>query len=237
VSGTNRPVSLEGRWDILYRDYADVYDEFARIPKVPDLGDLLNDRFSIAGQTVVDVGAGSGLSTLMVARHAREVVGVEVEPAMLAVARKRAETRDLDNVRFVLGDAEHLPLPDKSVDAAVAITLSNVDRRIAAAEMERVVRPGGTVIWDDVAPGWYGGELEPIITGEPRAVSTPRDDILAELGYGYVDLFMDQDYGTVEHLVNTYGFIHSKRAIDYIREHRLTTIRWKFRIRYKRITE
>jgi hypothetical protein len=50
-----------------------------------------------------------------------------------------------------------------------------------------------------------------------------------------MDVFMDQDYGTVERVVRTYGFIHSERAIDYIREHNLTTIRWKFRARFKRV--
>ena len=56
---------------------------------------------------------------------------------------------------------------------------------------------------------------------------------LAE-GLGPVqDVFMDQDYGTVEKAVRTYGFIHSKRAIDYIREHSITKIRWKARARFK----
>ena len=40
-----RPESLEGRWDILYRDYPEVYEEFARIPKVPDFIDVMVARF------------------------------------------------------------------------------------------------------------------------------------------------------------------------------------------------
>jgi len=233
MNETNRPVSLEGRWDILYRDYADVYEAFSRIPKVPDLEDILVTHFAISGKVVVDVGAGGGTSTFPLARHAAQVIGVEVEPAMLSVAREKARTLEVDNVRFELGDAQRLPLLDNSVDAAVAITLSNVDRRVVVAEMERVVRPGGLVLWVDVAPGWYGGELEPVITGKPRNETIPNDEILASLGYEAMDVFMDQDYGMVERLVSTYGFIHSKRVIDHIREHGLTTIRWKFRIRFK----
>ena len=50
-----------------------------------------------------------------------------------------------------------------------------------------------------------------------------------------MDVFMDQDYGSVEKAVRTYGFIHGKRAIDYIREHNVTTIRWKARARFKTV--
>jgi ubiquinone/menaquinone biosynthesis C-methylase UbiE len=233
-----RPESLEGRWDILYRDYPEVYEEWGQIPKDPDFIDVMVARFPLQGKLVADVGSGTGISTFKLAQHAEFVIGIEVEEAMMSVARESAKEHGLENVRFDLGDAEHLPLDDDSADAAIAITLAGGDVRTVAAEMERVVRPGGLVLRTDVAPGWYGGELGPIISGEPRD-ETPakgsRDDVLARLGYEAMDVFMDQDYGTVERAVRTYGFIHSKRAIDYIREHNLTTIRWKFRARFKTV--
>ena len=100
--------------------------------------------------------------------------------------------------------------------------------------MERVAKPGGLVLRVDVAPGWYGGQLEPVITGRPRDETAPegsRDAVLAALGYDAIDFFMDQDYGSVERAVRTYGFIHGKRVIEHIREHAVTRIRWKGRIR------
>jgi ubiquinone/menaquinone biosynthesis C-methylase UbiE len=232
----DRPESLEGRWDILYRDYPDVYEEWGRIPKVPDFLSVVMDRFPLEGKTAVDVGAGTGVSTFKIAARAASVIGVELEPAMLAIARETARERGVTNVRFELGNAENLPLDDDSVDAALAITLAGGETERAAAEMERVVRPGGLVLRGDVAPGWYGGELNPVITGAPRNETAPpdsRDGVLERLGYEAMDVFMDQDYGTVERCVRTYGFIHSKRAIDYIRDHNITTIRWKARARFK----
>ena len=234
-----RPESLEGRWDILYRDYPEVYEEWGRITKVPDFLEVLVARFPLQGKTLVDVGSGTGISTFGLAKHADFVIGIEVEEAMISVAREAAKAHGAGNVRFHLGDAEHLPLEDNSADAAMAITLAGCDTRRAALEMERVVRPGGLVLYADVAPGWYGGELEPVITGEPRDETAPegsRDAILATLGYEAMDIFMDQDYGTVDRVVRTYGFIHSRRAIDYIKEHHVTTIRWKFRARFKHTT-
>jgi ubiquinone/menaquinone biosynthesis C-methylase UbiE len=228
----SRPESLKGRWDILYRDYPEVYEEFGRIQKVPALIDLLAARFSLQGKTVVDVGSGTGISTFKLARYAAQVIGIEIKEAMIAIARERA----VENVRFELGDAEYLPFADGSVDAAVAITLAGGDVRAVALEMERVVRPGGLVLRADVAPGWYGGELNPVITGKPRD-ETPapgsRDAVLAEMGHEAWDVFVNQEYGTLERIVRTYGFIHSKRAIDSIRAHNVTTIRWKIRARFK----
>jgi ubiquinone/menaquinone biosynthesis C-methylase UbiE len=239
MADKQRPESLEGRWDILYRDYPEVYEEWGRIPKVPDFIDVMVARFPLAGKVVVDVGSGTGISTFQLAQHADFVIGIELEQAMISVATQSANQRGADNVRFHLGDAEHLPLDDNSVDVAAGITLAGGDVCKVAAEMERVVRPGGLVLRCDVAPGWYGGELGPVITGKPRDETAPagsRDAILASLGYDAMDVFMDQDYGTVERAVRTYGFIHSKRAIRYIRKHGVTTIRWKCRIRFKTVT-
>jgi SAM-dependent methyltransferase len=240
MADVERPESLEGRWDILYRDYPEVYDEWSRIPKVPRLIDVVAARFPLWGKVVVDVGSGTGASTFELAKYADFVIGVEIEEAMLSVAMENAKARGVENVRFELGHAENLPLEDDSVDAAVAVTLAGGDVRVVAAEMERVVRPGGLVLREDVAPGWYGGELGPVITGKPRdetPVKGSRDDVLAGLGYEYLDIFQDQDYGTVERLIRTYGFIHGKRAIDYACEHYLTTIRWKFRVRFKTVAQ
>jgi ubiquinone/menaquinone biosynthesis C-methylase UbiE len=184
MSESERPESLEGRWDILYEDYPEVYEEWGRIPKVPDFMDVMFARFPLDGKVVVDVGSGTGISTFKLAEHAGSVFGIEVEEAMIRLARDAARERGVTNVRFELGDAERLPLADDSVDAAIGITLAGGDVAKVATEMERVVRPGGLVLRGDVAPGWYGGELGPVITGKPRDETAPegsRDAVLASL--------------------------------------------------------
>lgn len=237
MQNVERPESLEGRWDILYREYPEVYEEWGQIRHVPDFLQVVVGRFSLTAKRVVDVGSGTGISTLKLAERASFVIGIEAEETMIAVARQTAENHGVKNVRFELGDAEHLPLADSSVDAAIAITLAGGDIREVASEMERVVRPGGLVLRGDVAPGWYGGDVMRFVEGEPDETALPdsRDAVLAGLGYEALDVFMDQDYGTAERAVRTYGFIHSKRAIDHIREHNVTTIRWKARARFKNV--
>jgi ubiquinone/menaquinone biosynthesis C-methylase UbiE len=236
VTERHRPESLEGRWDILYRDYPEIYEEWGRIPKHPDLMDVIAEQFPLAGLVVADVGSGTGISTFKLARHAERVIGIEPEEAMRSLATRLAAEQGFGNLAFVPGDAEHLPFTAASIDAVVAITLAGGDVAKVAAECERVAASGGVVLRADVAPGWYGGELNPIITGQPRDENPKpgsRDAVLSGLGYEYLDVFMDQDYGTVDNVVRTYGFIHGKRVIDYVVEHRTTTIRWKMRVRFK----
>lgn len=231
-----RPETIENRWDVLYRDYPEAYDEWARIPKRPTAVQAVDRHSSLLGLHVVDVGAGSGLSTFELAQYAAFVTGVEPEDGMLAIARESQRRQGVTNVRFLSGSAESLPLESGVADAAVAITLASAEVAAAAAEMERVTRQGGLVTRVDIAPGWYGGELDPVIYGRPRDEAAPagsRDDVLAKLGYAALDFFMDQDYGSVDEAVRTYGFIFGRRAIDHIREHRISAIRWKARIRYK----
>ena len=143
---------------------------------------------------------------------------MEIEPSMRALAIERAKAQSIGNVYFELGDAEHLPLEDSSVEAAFAITLADRDPAKMASEMERVVQPGGMVLRADVAPGWYGGDVNRKLSGEPAETAPlgSRDAVLAESGYEFMDIFMEQEYGTVERLVRTYGFIHSERAIEYV---------------------
>ena len=232
-----KPNSLEGRWDILYRDYPEVYDEWVKIPKVPDDIEIILARFPLEGKIVVDLGSGTGNSTFKLARYASFVIGIEIEPSMLAVAKENASLHGVTNVRFDLGDAEHLPLEDASVDAGVGMTLADRDPRQTASEMERVVRRGGQVLRVDVAPGWYGGDVYRTLSGEPPEIAAPgtRDAVLADLDYDFFDIFMEQEYGTVDRVVRTYGFIHSDRVIEYLRAHHLNKIRWKFRVRFKTV--
>ena len=63
-----------------------MYEEWGRIPKQPTSVQAINEHFPLRGLTVVDVGAGSGLSTFELARYAGFVTGVEPEDGMLAIA-------------------------------------------------------------------------------------------------------------------------------------------------------
>lgn len=232
---SNKPETIEGRWDILYRDFPEVYDEFAQVQKTPPLN--LAEKYNLAGKIIADIGSGTGDSSFVYAKVAKEVVGVEIEPAMLKVAEKRATDEQIKNVRFVLGEMEKIPLEDNSVDAVIGATLAPPHPeqfRGFASEAERITKTGGIIILLNIAPGWNGGELHDVIE-DYDDWGNQVDEILADCGFEYKDIFQDQEYGTIDKIVGTYGFIFGKKIIDYLKDHNKTNIRWKLRIRYKMV--
>jgi len=107
-----------------------------------------------AGATVLDLGCGAGLDSLIAARRVGaggRVVGIDFSDSMLARARQAAAAFGAD-VAFVRGDAEHLPLESAAVDVALVNGIFNLNpaRAHIFSELARVVRPGGHV---------YGAEL------------------------------------------------------------------------------
>jgi ubiquinone/menaquinone biosynthesis C-methylase UbiE len=235
------PETIENQWDIFYRDYPEIYDRFGKVIKQPTAVQEINRHFPLAGMNILDVGSGTGLSTIELAQYAGSVVGIEPEAAMRAIADEEARKLGKTNVRFLQGWAEALPIETQSVDMVVAITLASLytEEGITgfAREAERVVKTGGVVLTVNIASKWYGGELSEVIMGMPRdrmELDLP-DKLFPELGYSLIEFFASQDYGTVENCVQTYGFIFGKKAIDYICAHHKTIITWKINIHYKRV--
>ncbi len=236
-----RPETIENRWDVLYRDYPEVYDEFIRIGRDTSVYRHVFGSFPFTDKVVADIGSGTGRSTFAIARRAKHVIGVEPEIAMQRIARSEAERLELRNIEFVTGSGEKLPLPDRSVDIVTAFTLAIYPPqrfRYFAEEALRVVRSGGYVISVNVTPFWYGGDLAEVILGPERVTASNTEGVIDWIfvqgfGFEYADVESAQDYGSVDRLVGTYGFIFGRKAIDYVRAHQKTTIRWRNRIHFK----
>jgi ubiquinone/menaquinone biosynthesis C-methylase UbiE len=121
--------------------FAEQYD--ASRPRVPAaLLDLLCQYARVARpRLVVDLGAGTGLSTLVWADRAEQVIGIEAQPAMLAVARERTTS---PSVKFREGFADRTGLEPGSVDVVTCVQAFHwMNPDAALAEVGRILRPGG----------------------------------------------------------------------------------------------
>lgn len=222
------PETIEHRWDILYRDYPEVYDAFSSFAHNPQPFDYVNLVFPLAGKVVIDVGSGNGKSTFALARYAAHVFGVEPEAAMRAVAEQRHTELGLTNVSFVAGEASALPYADESVDVVTGFTAP-----MDLPETLRVLKPGGLFIRLEIAPDWYGGELTTIINHPTPELTRISQQLIEEWGCSYLDFDAIQEYGSTENIVRTYGFIFGRNAIDYLKQSGKTSIRWRLRMHYR----
>ena len=151
---TGRPLARRCRYDMAAVDsLPDIaVESFAGVANPFDLRDLG------VGERVVDVGSGAGFDSYLAA-HAvgpsGHVIGVDMTPEMLDKSRSTATELGLDHIEFREGFAEQLPVEDGWADVVISNGVFNLcpDKRAVFDEVLRVLRPGGTLQFADIANG------------------------------------------------------------------------------------
>ncbi|NIK78891.1 ubiquinone/menaquinone biosynthesis C-methylase UbiE [Paenibacillus castaneae] len=179
----------------IYREEAEKYDQL--IAKQPNLGPCMEEIRDYKGLEIVDIGAGTGRLTTVLAPSAKSIIALDASESMLQVTAAKLRKAGLANWSTKVADHSKLPLEDQSADLIVAgwtigyvanTDVQNWKRNIeqVIAEMKRVLRPNGTIIIFET----MGTGTE---TPNPPLFLKPYYSLLVEQ-YGFSHKWIRTDY-------------------------------------------
>lgn len=237
------------QFDWISARHPDLYHQYA----VTSVG--LIDQFvrlvDLTGLEVLDVGAGTGHSTIGAARTARHVTAVDAYRAVVDFGRAAVRDAGLSNVTYHVGDRSRLPVADDSIDVVTCVW-AELDFR----EAVRVLKHRGILALLGPAPGNPKGELTAPIasafslrgdiapiaqlepTRPPESTAVDRDewggvpilDGIHRYEFSYV-----ADYGSIENAAAIHGRIFGPVVANYLIERKQATVRWRLLCEYARI--
>lgn len=217
--------------------------ELADLPEGANMGLSCGNPTALAtlqpGEVVLDLGSGGGFDVFIAGRKvgaSGRVIGVDMTAEMLAKARHNVtlyrERTGLDNVEFRLGEIEHLPLADASVDVVISNCVINLSPEKPAVwkEIARVLKPGGRVAVSDIAllqplPEYVLQMVEALVGCIAGAVLVKETEQMARAA-GLVDIQLEPRHQYIDAMVeNMHDVMYAEvmkqlptgtRASDYI---------------------
>ncbi len=228
--------------DKLARELGYSVEELKALPEGANMGLSCGNPAALAalkpGEVVLDLGSGGGFDMFIAGKKVGaegRAIGVDMTPEMLGKARRNTasyrERTGLNNVEFRLGEIEHLPVADNSVDAIISNCVINLspDKPQVWREIARVLKPGGRVAVSDIAllkplPAEVLKMVEALIGCVAGAVLASETEQMAREA-GLTDIVLKPKTGYIEALTNWEDPLYQKivehlppgtKASDYV---------------------
>ena len=181
--------------------------ELSSIPAGADLGLGCGNPTALAslksGETILDLGSGAGIDCFLASNLVGEtgrIIGVDMTADMIDRARDNAKKNDLDNVEFRLGEIEHLPVADGTIDAVISNCVVNLspDKPQVFSEVYRALKPGGRMMISDIV------QLKPLPEKILKSIEAYVGCIAgASLKSDYISMIEDAGFRDIEILSET----------------------------------
>lgn len=246
----HNPVPRYFDFDWLSSRHPDLYHKFA-LSSV-GLMDELDKLVDLTGLEVIDIGAGTGRSSMGAARKANKVTAIDPYESVLFLGRALASQAGFENIDYIRADCAHLPLPDNSFDASI-----HAWAIIDYQEAYRVLKPGGYLIDLLPAPGALCGELTPVLAevypqivteiapADQLDASCPdSDSVLQDDMWNGVpviapipihDFTYVTDYADHCEAAAMIGRLYGPQAKQYMLDEQKSTLSWRLRIVINRV--
>jgi arsenite methyltransferase len=210
-------------------------DELAAVPVGADLGLGCGNPQAIAqlraGEVVIDLGAGGGFDALLAARSvgpSGRVIGVDASADMIALARRNAERQGAAHCEFRLGEIEHLPVADASVDVVMSNCVINLspDKPAVYRDAFRVLKAGGRLAISDVValrplPAAIAGDVAALCGCIAGAADAGELGLLLR-AIGFTDVAVEIDPASREVID---GWAPGSDAGSYVASARITAVK------------
>lgn len=165
------------------------------------------------GETVLDLGSGGGLDCFIASNKVGKtgkVIGVDMTPAMIDRARENASKGNYDNVEFRLGEIEHLPVADNSVDLIISNCVINLapNKENVFREAFRVLKPGGRLMVSDIVllkelPDVVRTNVQAYVSCIGGAIMKDKYiEAIEKVGFKDVEIVDQSNFSTTEFLLS-----------------------------------
>ena len=238
------------QFDWLSARHPDLYHKFAL--SSTGLINELNKLVDLTGLEVVDIGAGTGRSTMGVATKAKMVIAVDIYESVAAYGKRLVQQTGLQNVIYVRGDSANLPIRNDSMDACIRAWAE-----VNYLEAFRVLKPNGYLIDLGPAPGLIVGELDSILAEVNPEITTEiapadefnplcpaSDSFISEDTWNGVrvtppillhDFTYEADYGDYVEAAAIFGRLYGPKVKRYILDQQKSTVSSRLRIVISRV--
>lgn len=229
--------------------HPDLYHKFAL--STDGLMEELNKLIDLAGLHVLDIGAGTGRSTIGIARKAKKITTIDVFASTLYYGRQMINQAGFPDVTYSIGHSSRLPFGNNTFEA-VTCAWSILDY----AEAYRVVKPGGYIIELICAPGALCGELTATLAGIfPTVITEIAPDEQYDANFPDSDTIIEDpiwnglpvisptllhdftyvtDYGDCQEIAAMIGRLYGPVARQYLKDRQQSTLAWRLRISISR---
>ncbi|WP_145025728.1 class I SAM-dependent methyltransferase [Paenibacillus sp. Y412MC10] len=214
--------------DPIYTNHSNMYD--AMVSRQPDLYDIINTIRVFKNLDVLDLGAGAGRLSTVIAPEAKSLICTDISRPMLDILESKLQGMNGPlNWKTVVSDHRQLPIPDQSIDLVVSgwsicyladTTDTHWEQNLEQimAELQRVLRPNGTIIiFETMGTGYE--------TPHPPEFLQPYYALLQDkYGFDHQWIRTDYDFGSTEEAIHHTEFFFGHELVDRILQNQWASV-------------